>query len=113
MYIVGFLLPYLVQMFSQDNHTVKVSIAICMVTQIIFFMFELTQIKVSTWKEYIGSRTNLMDLAYFLMFTYFAINRFFDGQSMIPGTGIRKGQKRLEIKGEHVILIICNIIIIM
>ena len=80
-------------MFSTNAHTVRIAITICMITQIIFFCFELSQMKVVSWKEYIHSKTNVMDLGSFALFTYFAINRYYDGQSMIPGTGIRKDEK--------------------
>ena len=67
LYTIGFVVPFLTQLFAHDPLVVRTCVVLCIATQTIFLAIECLQIHVDGFAEYISDISNKTDLSMFVV----------------------------------------------
>lgn len=77
LYVLGFLLPYLLQLFwLESTLQQRVALVICFVTQVFFYLIELKQMNYSGIYDYFSEFWNKIDTMLFILYTTYFVVRW-------------------------------------
>jgi hypothetical protein len=90
LFFFGFMCPFICQIFyCEQPSTVRLTVTVCMITQILFFLLEVVQmfIKGSRYFEF----WNLVDCVLFAVFIVYYITRMANTDPLLPRWGTDEG----------------------
>lgn len=83
-YIIGYMIPFFMQIFSSDKIFVITSNCICLVSVLTLFVYEFVQMRGSGFDEYIDDFWNQMDVCNITFYiVYFPIRMYLSSESLL------------------------------
>ena len=67
-YVIGFLIPFMLAISSENSVVLNILYTLCMLTQITFIIFEAVQLR-DQKMDYFKDKWNLLDSSQFILFT--------------------------------------------